>query len=671
MRTRSSSLTTLLWQLAAALLMAVGSVGIVIAATSDAPQGKSLAEVGLGQYRIGEPYRYREAVRRSVYVPMRDGVKLAVDYYLPSSGTRAAKGRFPVVLEDTRYGRARPLPNGGTVRWQEAPADSHGFLRIPDNPSGVLLLLAYGYAVVVVDMRGAGASFGPSSAEGDSVEGRDGFDVVNWIASQRWSDGTVGMLGSSYLAEIQPRVAAERPRALKALSMMRAFFDGENGGYAMGGIYRAGWLGAWSSSVAVSDNRATSQHEPITNIAAVDADPQQSELRLAIAEHREGGDAAEAMSSRLAEFATVGVLRDKIRFIDEYQPSGQNNLSTIVGRVNDSGVPALLFGGWHDLYTNDMLYWYANLTVPKKLIFGPYAHISLGPMPNDPRDRDFKAIVSRETLRWFDRWLLGIKNGAEDRAAVHYGLQRSRERTEWFTATDWPPEQAAYVPLHLSARTAGAVLSQNDGSLALKADEQVSRQPWTVDYTTSLGNSGTRWQMRKVMEIDMAPNDMKSMTFTSPPLERDLWVAGVPVVRLLLSSENAKDADVYAYLTAVTEDGTSRLVSEGILRASHRTLGKAPYGNFGLPFPTSNSVDVANTAPLSATAAPLEFAMFAVGRVFHAGERLRLTISGADRGNTVTVEQRPAPRLGIHVGGESRSELRLPILGAVPAGVFE
>jgi uncharacterized protein len=145
----------------------------------------------------------------------------------------------------------------------------------------------------------------------------------------------------------------------------------------------------------------------------------------------------------------------------------------------------------------------------------------------------------------------------------------------------------------------------------------------------------------------------------------------VPVVRLLLSSENAKDADVYAYLTAVAKDGTSRLVSEGILRAAHRTLGKAPYRNFGLPFPTSNSVDVANAAPLSATAASLEFAMFAVGRVFQAGERLRLTISGADRGNTVTVEQRPAPRLGIHVGGESASELRLPILGSVPAGAFE
>jgi len=659
------------WKATLAAMIAMACARMAVATPGDIPAGQSLAQVGLGQYRIEEPFRYREAVRRSVYVPMRDGVRLAVDYYLPSSGTRVAKGRFPVVFEYTRYGRAKPLPDGGTERWPEAPANNKGVVRIPDEPSGVLLLLAYGYAVVVVDMRGAGASFGASHAEGDDVEGRDGFDLVNWIAKQHWSDGTVGMLGSSYLAEIQPRVAAERPKALKALSMMRAFFDGENGGYAMGGVFRAGWMGAWTSRVAVGDNRSTAAQGRITNIAAVDADAEQIDLRHAIDEHRQGGDAGRELFDRIKEFETVGVLRDKIAFIDEHQPTGQNNLSTIVGRVNRSGIPTLLFGGWYDLYTNDMLYWYANLDVPKKLIFGPYAHGSLGPMPGDPRDAELRTIVSRETLRWFDHWLRGIANGAESRAPVHYGLQRTREQTEWFTASDWPPKEAVYHPLYLSARIAGAVMSQNDGSLAQVADEQASRQAWTVDYTTSLGNSGTRWQMRKVTELDMAPNDMKSMTFTSPPLKHEMRVAGVPVVRLMLSSVNAKDADVYAYLTAVSEDGTSRLISEGILRASHRTLGKAPYRNFGLPFPTSNSVDVANTAPLSATPVPIEFALFAVGRVLHAGERLRLTISGADRGNTVTVEQQPAPQLGIHMGGVELSELKLPILGEFADRTFQ
>jgi putative CocE/NonD family hydrolase len=643
------------------LVILSGLSGTATAEPVAAPS--SMPELGLGEYRLNEPFRFREAVRRSVYVTMRDGVRLAIDYYVPARAGVAAKGRFPVLFEYTRYGRAKPLPEGGTIRWPDAPTNERGVLEIPERPSGPLLMLAYGYAVVVADMRGAGASFGPSLPEGDAHEGQDGHDIVNWIARQRWSDGTVGMLGTSYLAEIQPRVAAERPKALKALSMVHAFFDGENGGYAMGGVFRAGWLGAWSSGVARSDNRSAAAQGPITNIATVDADHDQALLRAAIEEHHRGGDASLALFGRIDEFATVGVLRDKVEFIDRYQEKGQNNLHTIVGRVNESGIPALLFGGWQDLYTNDMLYWYANLEVPRKLIIGPYAHGSQGPLPDDPRDADLRQMISRETLRWFDHWLRGVDNGAEARESVHYGVQRARDHTEWFTSPSWPPKEAVRQELHLSAQPAHAVVSQNDGSLQSAPDAVAVRQPWTVDYTTSLGKAGTRWQMRKVMEIDMAPNDMRSMTYTSPPLAGDVTVVGNPTVRLMLSSENAKDADVYAHLTAVSGDGTSRLVSEGVLRASHRTLGRPPYRNFDLPFPTSNSVDVARAAPLSATPVPLEFALYAVGRVFRAGERVRLTISGADKGNAVTPEQDPVPLLGIHVGGDASSVLSLPVVG--------
>jgi len=621
----------------------------------------SAVEAELGEYRASEPMGYRQAVRRSVYVPMRDGTRLAVDYYLPTVDGQPAAGRFPTVVEYTRYGRARPTPEGGTVYWANAPADPQGRLHIPEDPHGSLFLLGYGYAVVVIDLRGSGASFGPSHQEGDAVEGRDGYDAIGWIARQPWSDGNVGMLGSSYVAEIQPRVAAERPPALKALSMRMAFFDGPNGGYAMGGVFRSGWLGGWVSRVAAGDNRSTQADARITNIAEVDDDPDQVELRRAIAEHRQGGDAM-AYLSYADDFQTRGVLRDQIPFVDRYQPVGQNNLHTLVDPTNRSGIPALLFGGWHDIYANDMLYWHANLTVPRKLIFGPWAHISLGPIPQDPRDQDMRRIVSRESLRWFDRWLRGIRNGAEDRSAVHYGLEYARDRTDWYTAADWPPPTAAPLDLHLSARKAGRVQSQNDGSLALRPDPAPTRQPWTIDYTTTTGYTGTRWSLARVYDVEMASNDMKSMTYTSPPLEHELPVAGIPVVQLQLSSADATDVDVYAYLTAVDAQGRSRLVSEGILRASHRTLGKAPYDNFGLPFPTSHSRDVAAAPPLSQTPVTLEFAMYAVGRVFQPGERLRLTLSGTDRDNTATPEQTPAPHLGLHVGGPYRAALRLPVL---------
>ncbi|MBS0421410.1 MAG: CocE/NonD family hydrolase [Proteobacteria bacterium] len=632
--------------------------------------GISSAAIGVGEYRRAEPYRYQQALRRSVYVRMRDGVRLAVDYYRPAVNGRAVGGRFPVVFEYTRYGRARPGPGGVTLLGGRhySAVDAAGLMPLGNEKAWSEVLLGYGYALVVADMRGSGASFGPSHAEGDDIEGKDGFDLVNWISAQSWSDGNVGMLGSSYLAEVQPRVAAERPKALRALAMVYGFFDGPNTAYAMGGIFRNGWQGGWVSNVASLDNRSTDENAPITNISPVDADREQRDLRCAVSEHRAGVD--DEYFQHLEEFKTVGVVRDRLPFIDHYQLSGQNNLYTLLPRVNASRVPTLLLGGWHDIYANDMLYWYANLDVPKKLIYGPYPHGRSGPMPDDPRDAERDRIVARETLRWFDRWLRRVHNDAEQRPEVTYGLQRSVTQTEWFAADTWPSPAVHARDLFLSASSARSVLSQNDGVLTLTAPQEAARQPWRINYSTSLGDLGTRWA-GNVYEVVVTTVDMKSMTYTSPPLVRDVYVAGIPVVRVMLSSEDTKDADVHAYLNAVSADGTSRLISEGMLRASHRTLGRAPYRNFDLPFPTSSSKDIANVPPLSQTPVPLEFTMVAVGRVFKKGERIRLTLAGADRGNTLAVEQSPVPRLAVQVGGGDPSWLRLPILGDRNQALFE
>lgn len=152
--------------------------------------GLSTVAAGVGEYRRDEPFIYRQAIRRSVYVTMRDGVRLAVDYYLPARDGKVKRGRFPVVLEYTRYGRSVPLPGGGSKRGPYSIADAHGLMSISDDPVRSELLLAYGYALVVADMRGSGASFGPSHAEGDDIEGKDGFDLIAWIARQGWSDGS-------------------------------------------------------------------------------------------------------------------------------------------------------------------------------------------------------------------------------------------------------------------------------------------------------------------------------------------------------------------------------------------------------------------------------------------------------------------------------------------------
>ena len=129
-------------------------------------------------------------------VPMRDGVRLAFDVYRPGHDGAFALGRFPAIMLHTPYDKA-------TKRYTE----------IADY------FVPRGYAVVLVDMRdryrseGSGTYFHSATPH----TGNDGYDIVEWIAAQPWSNGRVGTVGSSYAGQVQIRTALERPPHLTAI----------------------------------------------------------------------------------------------------------------------------------------------------------------------------------------------------------------------------------------------------------------------------------------------------------------------------------------------------------------------------------------------------------------------------------------------------------------------
>ena len=131
----------------------------------------------------------------STYVPMSDGVQLAVDIFLPTEGP--ANDKFPVVLSYTPYQRSRIDRETG---------------KISDISTEKLskLLLSQGYAVVCADIRGTGASTGWLLDFMPKIWS-DGRELVDWIAKQSWCDGNVGMFGISYFSVVQKRVAVLNP----------------------------------------------------------------------------------------------------------------------------------------------------------------------------------------------------------------------------------------------------------------------------------------------------------------------------------------------------------------------------------------------------------------------------------------------------------------------------
>ena len=151
---------------------------------------------------LGLPAPFAAAETSSYYVETRDGTRLAVDVALPAG--RAADAKHPTLIELTRYWRAPENPESGE------PLPS---LDVWDQA-----FLSSGYAVVQVDVRGSGASFGTRKVEYGPREVRDGWDIVEWIVGQPWSDGNVGAYGTSYSGTTAEMLTATGHPAIKAVS---------------------------------------------------------------------------------------------------------------------------------------------------------------------------------------------------------------------------------------------------------------------------------------------------------------------------------------------------------------------------------------------------------------------------------------------------------------------
>ena len=156
-----------------------------------------------GEYSGYSPQLYNEWVRFSQYVEVRDGTKLAVDWYRPAVNGVAVDIPYPVLWTNTPYrGRGTVLSNGTRV--------------LGPVKNGMVELTKYGYVVAAVDVRGTGASFGTRHIELDRTEAWDAYDMNEWFARQPWSNGVTGMWGCSQVGENQFHAISTMPPHLKA-----------------------------------------------------------------------------------------------------------------------------------------------------------------------------------------------------------------------------------------------------------------------------------------------------------------------------------------------------------------------------------------------------------------------------------------------------------------------
>lgn len=593
----------------------------------------TLAAVGAQeQTKVSEPGKYRgysqpvynEWVRTSQYVSVRDGSKLAVDIFRPAQGGQPVSEPLPVIWTHDRYQRA----NGRAPRIN-TQLDEEPWLQT---------VLKHGYVIAVADIRGTGASYGTWPGPFSQAEATDAYDLTEWFAAQPWCSGNVGMYGRSYLGITQYMAAAQAPPHLKAIFPEMALFDL----YSFvnpGGVFRNDFGSGWSRFVKEMDTNGQA--------APVDEDGNGVMLTQALEAHKSNINISD-MFAALPYRDSRGAKNNSLPYLDR---SPSSHLS----QVKKSGVAIYHLAGWYDLWPRDALLWFNNLDNPQKIIIGPWYHA-----------QSTGLNMSAEHLRWYDYWLKGIDNGIMAEAPIRYYTVGAPEGQEWRSATQWPLPNEQPTQFYFQGGPSGSVKSVNDGLLSPQPPtDDGGRDDYTVDYLTTSGTA-TRWTNGYGGALgyrSMTPNDEKGLTYTTRLLDSDVEVTGHPVIHLWVTS-TASDGDFFVYLEEVHESGFSQYVTEGTLRASHRATSPAPYNYINLPYHPSYKKDLVD---LPGEPVELVFDLHPISNVFDAGNRIRVTVTGADKDNALTPTASPPPTVSLHRRTVNPSRIILPVIPTAAA----
>ncbi len=640
--------------------------------------------------------QYTDWQRHAAYVPTRDGTRLAMTWYVPDhalaatgeqTSSRATTTRFPALLWYMPGHRESIDPVTGAVRTGMDAAEI-GFFT------------AHGYIVAVAEMRGSGASFGFRAIDRGPQIGRDGRDLIDWIARQPWSDGRVGMIGVSYQGFSQFATAAEQPRALKAIFPEIAGFDDYTSLYFPGGIPNVA-LGRVAYAAMGQDDR--NEYDP-------DARPPRWPSAPVIDEDGDGqlADEIPRFATGAHSFLTQdaptwadGARREGLYF-QATRAHGANGILTAdrvlrapfrdsplddsgftyrdldpglrADRIAKARIAVYNRGGWFDYHARDTTQWFGTLFghTPTRLMMAPTAHSGLPARAADNAylvhfgDNDTtSALMLAEKLRFFDRHVLGLRNGFErDPPVLIYVMGRG-----WRYEDEWPLRRARQWSLSLDAQHALTEGAEAAGVAAGSAGA-AGEDTWRVDVrANSLSQGANRWNYAAASAktpLSLDAGRAQRLEYTSAPLGQAREITGHPIMHLVLAA-NVPSVDAYAYLEDVAPDGSSLLVTEGQLRADFhrlrpaqliahsdarlRVLPALPYHGFRKE--DRDAAPLANGRKLR-----LDFDLMPTSWVFEAGHRIRLSLAGADDGSFVTAPDADRAVWRVQRGaGESTLEL--------------
>jgi len=566
--------------------------------------------------------------RQSIYVPAADGVKLAVDIFLPKGVAPGSK--LPTLFAATRYWRGQ----------QDEP------IRPGDK-----LWIARGFAVVNADVRGTGASFGQWYFPYAPQEAKDIGYLAKWIATQPWSNGRVVMTGTSYGATTALMAPAYGAPAVAAIAPKFADFDLYADLLLPGGVIGDALTTKWGTMVRQMDLNQPSPPQS-AGVRPVDGPDGAAQLAAAIEEHKMnpwGFDQAAYQvmykDEPLSQFGGMPI-----------DDAGVFNLQEAIGR---SHVPIFGWGSWLDSgIAQGLVNRFMTWTNPQLTIIGPWTHGARWDVnvftPN--RETEPSMDAQEQMVYCFLSNYVGDRpHPLADHTLIYYTMGEDR----WKETTVWPLAGTRQERYYLDA----------GNTLSATPPKTLGRDAYRVDFDASAGPAN-RWATQaggpRINYGDRAVPDRQLLVYTGNPLRRDMEVTGQPVITLRVASTQT-DGNFIVYLEDVAPDGKVFYVTEGELRALHRKLSQArsPYRTT-YPYRTYSVHDAELLVP--GQTATLTFQLMPTSAVFKAGHQIRVAVAGADTGTFLRIPAKARGDVTITVshGGLAPSFIDLPVAPASP-----
>jgi hypothetical protein len=464
------------------------------------------------------PATYPATYSEQQWITMDDGIKLGATITFPSEdGSAPAPGRFPAILSMTPYGR------DGICSC--APAADFA---------------PRGFAVAVVDVRGTGGSQGNLDQNYFSPrEARDGYDLVEYLGTQPWSTGKVGMSGGSYVGIVQYKTAELDPPHLAAIAPDEALADIYNDAYAPGGIvslsFDAQYLGVQGGPGLLTPN----------------TDPSMIPGTLTAKEEQATG-------------TQVALAYLENPFDDAFYQL--RNPITEASRIS---VPVFVEDGWRDAFEagNIRMFDALEKRVPAYLNVGPCTHKGCGgaeaPTDNPPGQDNVEA----QEIEFDQRYLMGMNVPDLPRVRLY-----DQVADGYIDTTAWPPPQSHFARNYLGHGTLsidGLGVGTITPSRPALSTARYATDP-AAGFSMSLDEQGTL-AASPYVPTDQRLEENQGLTWRTPALTRPLTLAG-PIALHLVAASSATNTDWFAKISDVTPSGQENIVAEGQLRASLRAL---------------------------------------------------------------------------------------------------